>query len=79
MVPEKLDSDYLLDFFQEQLQDDLRFIDFNDFGFCNWSNQQGFVPLDFLDRPTIGHYQVDAHRAFAEEILLPKIKELNLL
>jgi hypothetical protein len=79
VVPEKLDSDYLLDFFKEQLQDDLRFIDFNNFGFCNWNNQQGFIPLDFLDRPAIGHYQADAHRAFAEEMLLPKIKELNII
>jgi len=74
---EKLESDYLLDFFQEDVLADRRFIEFNDFGFCNWSNQKGFVPLDYLDRPGIGHYQADAHQAFAREILLPKIKELD--
>lgn len=76
--PEKLESDYLLDFFQDDVLADHRFIEFNNFGFCNWSNQKGFVPLDYLDRPEIGHYQADAHRAFAREILLPKIKELDL-
>ena len=72
---EQLESDYLLDFFQEEILSDTRFVDFNNFGFCSWSNQQGFVPLDFLDQPEIGHYQADAHRAFAEEVLLPKIKD----
>lgn len=79
IVPEKLESDYLLDFFQKEIQSDPRFIDLNRFGFCEWSRQNGFVPVDFLDRPEIGHYQADAHRAFADEVLLPKIKELNLL
>jgi len=74
VIPEKLESEYLLGFFQEEILADPRFIDLDNFGFCNWCNQKGFVPMDFLDRPTIGHYQVDAHRAFAEEILLPKIK-----
>lgn len=74
---EKLELDYLLDFFQEDVLADRRFIEFNDFGFCNWCNQKGFVPLDYVDRPEIGHYQADAHQAFAREILLPKIKELD--
>ena len=72
---EQLESDYLLDFFQQQILEDARFIDFNNFGFCSWSNSQGFVPLDYQDRPGIGHYQADAHRAFAEQVLLPKIKD----
>jgi hypothetical protein len=72
---EQLESDYLLDFFQQQILEDARFIDFNDFAFCSWSNQQGFIPLDYQDRPGIGHYQADAHRAFAEQILLPRIKD----
>lgn len=79
VIPEKLESDYLLNFFQAEIINDPRFIDFNNFGFCNWNNRKGFIPLDFLDRPDIGHYQADAHRAFAKEILLPKIKELNII
>lgn len=73
---EKLESEYLLDFFKQQLFDDPRFIDLDNFGFTDWCSTQNFIPLDSLDRPEIGHYNVDAHRAFALQILLPKLKEL---
>jgi hypothetical protein len=80
VVPEQLESDYLLDFFQDEIVADPRFIDLNDFGFLRWSHLQGFVPLDFLDnRPELVHFNADAHRAFAEQVILPKIKELNLI
>ena len=75
----KLESDYLLDFFKNQLSPDPRVFDFETFGFCHWCTQQNFTPLDFLDRPTIGHYKSDAHQAFAEQILLPKLHELKIL
>jgi len=35
--------------------------------------------LDYLDRPHIGHYRADAHQAFAEQVLIPRLKELNIL
>jgi hypothetical protein len=76
---EKLQNDYLLDFFKEQIVDDNRFFDLETFGFCDWCVDKNFVPLDYLDRPHIGHYGVDAHRAFAEQILIPKLKELDIL
>ena len=76
---EKLESDYLLDFFKQRIATDPRIFDLETFGFCNWSHQQRFVPLDFIDRPTIGHYGADAHRAFATKVLLPKLKELSIL
>jgi hypothetical protein len=67
---EQLENEYLVDFFKSQLNTNY-FIDFESFGFTDWCHQQGFVPLDFLDRPNIGHPTADAHRAFAEQIIIP--------
>jgi hypothetical protein len=78
-VAEKLESDYLLDFFKQQIAMDQRIFDLETFGFCDWSHEQKFTPLDFLDRPNIGHYGADAHFAFANTVLLPKLKELSIL
>lgn len=78
-IAEKLEKDYLLDFFKNQIKNDQRFLNFETFGFCDWCNLQGFVPLDFLDRPEIGHYGPDAHEAFAEKILYPKLHDLGIL
>lgn len=72
---EKLENEYLLDFFKAQL-DSKRFFDFETFGFVNWCHQSGFVPLDKLDRPEIGHPTAKAHRAFAEQVLVPHIEKL---
>jgi hypothetical protein len=76
---EMLQEEYLLDFFKKQIADDNRFFDLETFGFCDWCNDQKFTPLDYLDRPRIGHYGADAHQAFAEQVLIPKLKELNIL
>jgi hypothetical protein len=76
---EMLQEEYLLDFFKKQIADDNRFFDLETFGFCDWCNDQKFTPLDYLDRPRIGHYKADAHQAFAEQVLIPKLKELNIL
>jgi len=76
---EKLENDYLLDFFKTQISSDGRFFDFENFGFLDWCVEQKFVPLDFLDRPNIGHYGPDAHKAFAEQILIPKLQELSII
>ena len=73
---EKLESEYLVDFFKSQL-DTRNFFDFENFGFVDWCHQQGFVPLDFLDRPEIGHPHAIAHRAFAEQILIPHFERLK--
>jgi hypothetical protein len=78
-VAEKLESEYLLDFFKQQIAMDQRIFDLETFGFCNWSHEQKFTPLDFLDRPGIGHYGPDAHYSFANTVLLPKLKELSIL
>jgi hypothetical protein len=76
---ETLESDYLLDFLKQQIGDDERFINFEIFSFNEWSRAQQFTPLDFLDYPEIGHYGSDAHKAFAEQILIPKLQQLKIL
>jgi hypothetical protein len=74
-VAEKLTSEYLVDFFKSNLNSQ-NFFDLETFGFVNWCHQQGFIPLDLKDRPQIGHYGADAHRAFAEQILIPHLEKL---
>jgi hypothetical protein len=64
---EKLESEYLKDFFLQQIQDP-RIFDFETFGFCNWCHDQGFVAHDEEPIGT-GHYRPDAHQAFAENFL----------
>jgi hypothetical protein len=73
---EKLESEYLVDFFKSQLNPH-SFFDFENFGFVDWCHQQDFEPLDFLDRPEIGHPTAIAHRAFAEQILIPHFEKSN--
>ena len=72
-MAEKLQSDFLLDQFRAELHDDPRIFDFESFAFCNWCHEQGFVPMDYFDRPLIGHYGPDAHKAFAIDVLLPQL------
>ena len=72
---EKLEPEYLLDFFKSQLNPK-NFFDFETFGFVDWCYEQKFTPLDFEDRPQIAHYGPDAHRAFAEQIILPHLRTL---
>jgi hypothetical protein len=76
---ETLQLDYLLDFFKNQLKNDNRFFDFENFGFVNWCHEQKFTPVDFPDNAKIGHYGVDAHKSFANKVLIPRLKELNIL
>jgi hypothetical protein len=73
-MAEKLEPEYLIDFFKSNL-DSQNFFDFETFGFIDWCYQQRFDPLDYKDRPNIAHYGTDAHRAFAEQILIPHLKK----
>lgn len=70
---EVLEQEYLLDFFKKNL-DSKQILDFENFGFTSWCSEQGFQPLDYNDRPEIGHYGPDAHRAFAEKIIIPHLE-----
>ena len=65
---ELLSDEYLKDFFQIQL-DNPCILNFETFGFCDWCNKQGFVPIGLQEPRDIGHYNSDAHRAFAEKFL----------
>jgi hypothetical protein len=65
---ERLEDEYLKDFFLKQLSDPC-ILDFETFGFCNWCAEQGFTPLDSTEPAGIGHYKPDAHLAFAEKFL----------
>ena len=76
---EKLDSDHLLNFFKAQLESDPRIFDLESFSFCTWCAQQQFVPIDAPDRPDIAHYGPNAHWAFAEQVLIPRLKDLHIL
>lgn len=76
---EILETEYLKDFLNNEILDDPRFFDLEEFGFCDWCYSEKFIPLDLLDRPNIGHYGPDAHRAFAEKILIPKLRELQII
>lgn len=73
---EPLESEYLKDFFQKQIAQDPRFFDLETFGFVKWCACNKFTPLDMSDRPDIAHYGADAHQAFAEQVLIPRLKEL---
>jgi hypothetical protein len=72
---ETLESEYLLDFFKNQLYNDNRIFDLEQFGFTNWADENNFDTLDDEDR-SIGHYGPAAHEAFATNILLPKLETL---
>jgi hypothetical protein len=75
---ETLQSEHLVDFFKLQLQDPNIF-DFEKFGFCNWCNANGFESIDTTEPKGTGHYKQDAHLAFAEQVLLPKLKKLEII
>ena len=74
VLPRKVESEYLMDFFEKELNKDKRIIDIDNFGWLTWASEH-FTPLDFIDNPTIGHYGKDAHKSFAESILLPLLEE----
>ncbi len=72
-VAEKLENEYLVDFFKQQLNPN-SFIDLESFGFASWCATKKFKPLDLQECPEIAHYSADAHAAFAEQILIPRLQ-----
>lgn len=75
---EQLQEEYLLDFFKSLLPENNIF-DLEKFGFCNWCAEHKFVPLDKTELPNIGHYGPDAHRAFADNIIIPQLQKLKII
>ena len=78
-IAEILESDYLLDFFKEQIADDERFFNFEKFGFVDWCYQQKFTSIDKVNNPGTNHYGPDAHQAFADQILMPRLIKLGII
>jgi hypothetical protein len=76
---QKFQSDYLLEFFQSEIQQNKSYIDFESFGFCTWCAEQNYTPFDSEPDPHISHYGPDAHEAFAKQIIIPKLQELNII
>jgi hypothetical protein len=76
---ELLESDHLLDFFKNEIKNDERFFDFENFGFVYWAYKKGFQPLDNQKPSEIEHYGPDAHHAFATDILIPALKKQGIL
>ena len=72
-VLEKLEQEYLVDFFKDELASDNKIFDFEKFGFCQWCDENHFVPLGEKEQfaRDIGHYGPDAHAAFANHCLIP--------
>lgn len=78
-MAEKLEEEHLLDFFKKEIMKDTRILDLETFGFLDWACEKNFIPLDRLDSPEIGHYNSDAHEAFAQQVLMPKLEETGQL
>jgi len=72
---EKLVKEHLLNSFKNEVTNNPQIFDLEKFGFLNWAHNQKFIPHDMLDTPEIGHYNSDAHEAFAKQVLLPKLEE----
>ena len=72
---EKLQEEHLLDTFKSKVNNNAKVFDLENFGFLDWAYNQKYKPLDKLDLPQIGHYNKDAHKAFAEQVLIPKLEE----
>ena len=73
-----LGSEYMIDFLKSQLQDP-RILDIEKFSFCEWCSDKGLETIDNIKFNKIGHFKPDAHLAFAEQVLLPKLKELEII
>ena len=78
---EKLAEDHLLDFFKKEIDADPQIFDLEGFGLCDWANNNNYIPIDdgWGNPREIGHYGNDAHKAFAKQILIPKLKETQQL
>jgi hypothetical protein len=61
-------SPFIKDFYQE-FKKDKNILSFEDFGFCSWCLDQGFVPFDEKQFGKYGHHSPDAHQTFANYLL----------
>jgi hypothetical protein len=75
---EPLKEEHVKDFFESFILSTDNFYKFNSFSFVKWCYRQKFKTIDNINNP-IGtrHYGVDAHKAFAEQIVLPALTTLR--
>jgi len=66
--PINYDNPFIEDFYQE-FKKDKNILSFEDFGFCSWCLDQGYVPFDKEQFGDYGHHNPDAHQAFANYLL----------
>jgi hypothetical protein len=71
---EKFTSAHLLDTFRDSVDTDPGMLDLFNFSFTGWCIEQGYTPIDSLDRPELGHPSLEAHQAFGK-LLTQKLKE----
>ena len=53
----------------KEVKKDKNLLSFEDFGFCSWCLDQGYVPFDKEQYGDNGHHCPDAHQAFANYLL----------
>lgn len=66
--PINYDNPFIEDFYHE-FKKDKNILSFEDFGFCSWCLDQGYVPFDKEQFDDFGHHSPDAHQAFANYLL----------
>ena len=74
---EKLEQEYLLDFFSKELYKDDRIFNWEEFGFIHWCRENNFEDLEPLNPK--GHFGPDVHEAFANRVLLPTLEKTKQL
>ena len=62
------DNPFIEDFYQE-FKKDKNILSFEDFGFCNWCLDQGYIPFDQKKFGDNGHHGPEAQQAFANYLL----------
>jgi len=58
---------------------EIQVLNLDTFGFCEWSQKQGYTSVDFERYGKAAHPGADGHKAFAHEILIPRLKELKFI
>lgn len=68
---EHLESTSMLNILHNYLINDKNILDLLVFSLTKWCVDNQFLPLDNPSCPTLGHPSIDAHAAFAHQLLIP--------
>lgn len=66
--PINYDNLFIEDFYSE-FKKDKHILSFENFSFCSWCLDQGFVPFDHQKYGKYGHHSPEAHQAFANHLI----------